>query len=167
LSVFSWPPLRNVCFAVKRHHAPDGVLSACQSRLLCSLKSIRKYRMPNARLSSGWLRLRRWNRPGSSSARLPVRPAPGPVQPAGPPVWRGQEPRREEEGDHRDRPHPAEDRLPGPQERHALSGTRRRLLHPAGITRPAPGIPAAPAPEAPPWLHHHHQPPEAALPPGP
>ena len=35
----------------------------------------------------------------------------GPVQPAGPPVRRGQEPGREEEGDHRDRPHPAQDRL--------------------------------------------------------
>ena len=63
------------------------------------------------------------------------RPAAGPVQPAGPPVRRPAEPGREEEGDHRDRAHPAQDRLPGPQERDALPGPGRRLLHPAGIPR--------------------------------
>jgi len=52
-------------------------------------------------------------------------PAAGPVQPAGPPLRRRQEPGREEEGDHRDRAHPAQDRLPGPHERHALPGPRR------------------------------------------
>ena len=62
-------------------------------------------------------------------------PAAGPVQPAGPPLRRGQEPGREEEGDHRDRAHPAQDRLPGPQERDALPGPGRGLLHPARITR--------------------------------
>ena len=45
------------------------------------------------------------------------RPAAGPVPPPGPPVRRGQEPGREEEGDHRDRAYPAQDRLPGPQDR--------------------------------------------------
>ena len=87
-------------------------------------------------------------------------PAAGPVQPAGPPVRRGQEPRREEKGDHRDRPHPAQDRLPGPQERHGLPGAGRRLLHPAGITRAEAGLAGAPAAKAPPRLHHHrhHQP---------
>ena len=42
-----------------------------------------------------------------------------------------------------------------------LPGARRRLLQPAGITRPAPGIPGAPAAKASPRLHHHyhHQPP--------
>ena len=83
-------------------------------------------------------------------------PAAGPVQPAGPPVRRGQEPGREEEGDHRDRAHPAEDRLPGPQERDALPGAGRGLLHPAGITRAEAGLAGAPAAKAPPRLHHHH-----------
>ena len=49
-------------------------------------------------------------------------PAPGPLQPAGPPLRRGQEPGREEEGDHRDRAHPAQDRLPGAQDRDAVPG---------------------------------------------
>ena len=91
------------------------------------------------------------------------RGATSPVQPAGPPLRRGEEPGREEEGDHRDRAHPAEDRLPGPQERDALPGPGRRLLHPPGITRPAPGLPAAPAGKAQPRLHHHHQPPGGRL----
>ena len=87
-------------------------------------------------------------------------PAAGPVQPAGPPLRRPERPGREEEGDHRDRAHPAQDRLPGPQERDALPGPGRRFLHPAGITAAEAGIPGAPAPKAPPWLHHHrhHQP---------
>ena len=33
-----------------------------------------------------------------------------------------------------------------------------RLLHPAGVTRAAPGLPAAPARKAQPRLHHHHHP---------
>src|SRR5206468_1234634 len=90
-------------------------------------------------------------------------PAASPVQPARAPLRRGEEPGREEEGDHRDRAHPAEDRLPGPQERDALPGPGRRLLHPAGITRPAPGIPAAPAGKAQPRLHHHHPSPGGRL----
>jgi hypothetical protein len=84
------------------------------------------------------------------------RPAPGPVQPAGPPLRRGQEPGGQEEGDHRDRAHPAQDRLPGPQERHALPGTRRGLLHPPRITRAEAGLAGTPDAEAPPGLHHHH-----------
>jgi transposase len=66
---------------------------------------------------------------------------------------------------HRDRTHPAQDRLPGPQERHALPGPGRRLLHPARITGAEAGLPGTPAPEAPPRLHHHHhhQPPAGRL----
>src|SRR5216684_1660722 len=96
-------------------------------------------------------------------------PAAGPVQPAGPPLRRGQEPGRQEEGDHRDRAHPAQDRLPGPQERHPLPGPGRRLLHPQGITRAETGTPGAPAAKAPPRLHHHHhhQPPGGRLTPRP
>ena len=92
-------------------------------------------------------------------------PTAGPVQPAGPPLRRGQEPGREEEGDHRDRAHPSQDRLPGPQERHALPRAGRRLLRPAGITRPAPGIPGTAAAKASPRLHrhYHHQPPGGRL----
>ena len=73
---------------------------------------------------------------------------------------RSQEPRREEEGHHRDRAHPAQDRLPGPQERHPLPGPGRGLLHPPGITRPAARLPGTTAPEALSRLrhHHHHQP---------
>ena len=87
-------------------------------------------------------------------------PAAGPVQPAGPPVRRGQEPGREEEGDHRDRAHPAQDRLPGPQERDAVPGAGRGLLHPAGVPRAEAGLAGAPAAKAPPRLHRHrhHQP---------
>ena len=47
----------------------------------------------------------------------------------------------------------------------ALPGPGRGLLHPAGITRPAPGLAGAPAAKAPPRLHHHHhhQPPGGRL----
>ena len=69
-------------------------------------------------------------------------------------------PAREEEGDHRDRAHPAQDRLPGAQERDALPGAGRGLLHPARITRTQAGLAGAPDAKAPPRLHHHrhHQP---------
>ena len=94
-----------------------------------------------------------------AAIRVRGRP-PGPVQPAGPPLRRGQEPRREEEGDHRDRAHPAQDRLPGAQERDAVPGAGRGLLHPAGVPRAEAGLAATPAAKAPPRLHHrhHHQP---------
>ena len=85
--------------------------------------------------------------------------AAGPVQPAGPPVRRREEPRGKEEGDHRGRAHPAQDRLPGPQDQHALPGPGRRLLHPAGNPRAEAGTPGTPAAQAPPRLHrhgHHH-----------
>jgi transposase len=52
-------------------------------------------------------------------------PTAGQVQPPGPPFRRGQEPGRQEEGDHRDRAHAAEDRLPGPPHRAALPGAGR------------------------------------------
>ena len=103
--------------------------------------------------------------PAPTSSRCWCRPpgprsgsgaAAGPVQPAGPPVRRGQEPGREEEGDHRDRAHPAQDRLPGPQDRHAVPGTGRGLLHPAGIPRAEAGLAGTPAAKAPPRLRHHH-----------
>ena len=66
--------------------------------------------------------------PGRLGGGPGTRPAPGPVLPAGPPVRRRQEQRRGQARDHGDRPHPAEDRLPGPQDRHALHRPRRRLL---------------------------------------
>ena len=44
-----------------------------------------------------------------------------------------QEPGREKEGDHRDRAYPAQDRLPGPQDRAGLHRAGRGLLHPPGI----------------------------------
>src|SRR5204862_1631939 len=47
---------------------------------------------------------------------------------------RGEEPGREEESHHRDRPHPAQDRLPGPQERRALHRPGRALPHPPRTT---------------------------------
>ncbi len=87
--------------------------------------------------------------PGAAAVKVP---------PAGPPLRRAEEPGREEEGDHRDRPHPAEDRLPGAPERPAIPGPGRRLLHAAGITRTAPGLPAAATAAAQPWMHHHHHP---------
>jgi hypothetical protein len=70
------------------------------------------------------------------------------------------------EGDHRDRAYPAQDRLPGPQDRAALHRPRRGLLHPPGITRAAARLPGTPAPEAPPRLHRHrhHQPPAGQSP---
>ena len=68
----------------------------------------------------------------------------------------GQEPRREEEGDHRDRAHPAQDRLPGPQERARPTRTSARTSTPAASlpSRSRPGCsascksstPAAPSP---------------------
>ena len=102
-----------------------------------------------------------WGGPGP-------RPAPGPVPPPGPPVRRRQEPGREEEGDHRDRAYPAQDRLPGPQDRAALHRPRHGLLHPPRITRAAARLPGTPTPEAPPRLHrhHHHQPPTGQPPAG-
>jgi transposase len=82
--------------------------------------------------------------------------AAGPVPPAGPPFRRGQEPGREEEGDHRDRAHPAQDRLPGAQERDALHRPGRGLLHPPRIAGAKAGLAGAPAAQAAPRLHHHH-----------
>jgi hypothetical protein len=82
--------------------------------------------------------------------------AAGLVQPAGPPLRRRQEPGREEEGDHRDRAHPAQDRLPGAQERDALPGPGRGLLHPPRIAGAKAGPAGAPAAKAAPGLHHHH-----------
>jgi transposase len=71
---------------------------------------------------------------------------------------RAEEPRRGEEGHPRHRPHPAEDRLPGAQERPALPGPRRGLLRQARVPRSAPGLPAAATGKAQPRLHHHHHP---------
>jgi hypothetical protein len=45
----------------------------------------------------------------------------------------------------------------GPQDRAALHRSRRGLLHPPGLTRPAARLPGTPAPEAPPRLHDHDQ----------
>ena len=64
--------------------------------------------------------------------------------------------KKEEEGHHRDRAHPAQDRLPGPQERHPLPGAGRGLLYPARITAAQAGLAGAPAAKTPPRLHHHH-----------
>ena len=47
-------------------------------------------------------------------------PAAGQVRPPGPQVRRPEEQRRAEAGDHRDRPHPAQDRLRRPEDRHAV-----------------------------------------------
>ena len=66
------------------------------------------------------------------------------------------EPGREEEGDHRDRAHPAQDRLPGPQERHALPGPGADFYTRRESPAAAAGIPGTPAAKAPPRLHHHH-----------
>ena len=83
-------------------------------------------------------------------------PAAGPVQPAGAPLRRRQESRREEKGNHRDRAHPAQDRLPGAQERGALPGPGRGLLHPPRIAGAEAGLAGTPAAKAAPGLHHHH-----------
>jgi hypothetical protein len=44
------------------------------------------------------------------------------------------------------------------QERQAIPRSGCRLLHPAGVSVPAPGLPAAAAGKAQPRLHHHHHP---------
>jgi transposase len=67
----------------------------------------------------------------------------------------GRRTRGEKEGHRRDRAHPAQDRLLSPQDRNPLPGPGSRFLHPARITRPAPGLAGAPAPRAPPRLHRH------------
>ena len=58
------------------------------------------------------------------------------------------------------RAHPAQDRLPGAQERGAVPGAGRGLLHPAGISRAETRLAGAPAAKTAPRLHrhHHHQP---------
>jgi hypothetical protein len=65
-------------------------------------------------------------------------------------------PGREKEGDHRHRAHPAQDRLPGAQERQAVPGPGRGLLHPPRIAGADAGLAGAPAAKAAPGLHHHH-----------
>ena len=86
------------------------------------------------------------------------RPAAGQVPPAGPQVRRPEEQGRAEAGDHRDRPHPAQDRLQRPEDRHAIRRPGRRLLHPPRIPRRQAGLPDAAAPETQPRLRHHHHP---------
>ena len=65
---------------------------------------------------------------------------------------------RAEAGDHRDRPHPAQDRLQRPEDRHAIRRPGRRLLHPPRIPRCQAGLPDAAAPQTQPRLRHHHHP---------
>jgi catechol 2,3-dioxygenase-like lactoylglutathione lyase family enzyme len=104
----------------------------------------------------------------AARAAVKVRgPAPGPVQPAGPPLRREQEPWREEEGDHHDSAHPVQNRLPGPQDRHPLPGPRGRLLYPPRIPRTAPGLAGTPAPKLHPGCTITIGPPEAGLLPSP
>src|SRR5215468_7276432 len=87
-----------------------------------------------------------------------TRPAAGQVPPPGPQVRRPGEQRRAEAGDHRDRPHPAQDRLQRPEDRQAIRRPGRRLLHPPRIPRCPAGLPDPAAPEAQPRLRHHHHP---------
>ena len=85
-------------------------------------------------------------------------PAAGQVPPPGPQVRRPEEQGRAEAGDHRDRPHPAQDRLQRPEDRQAIRRPGRRLLHPPRIPRCQAGLPDAAAPETQPRLRHHHHP---------
>jgi transposase len=84
--------------------------------------------------------------------------AAGQVPPPGPQVRRAEEQGRAETGDHRDRAYPAQDRLRRPQDRKAVSGTRRGLLHPPRVSPGPRGLPDPAAPQAPPRLRRHHHP---------
>jgi transposase len=96
--------------------------------------------------------------PGRLGRGPGTRPAAGQVPPAGPQVRRPEEQGRAEAGDHRDRPHPAQDRLQRPEDRQAVRRPGRRLLHPPRIPRCQAGLPDAAAPETQPRLCHHHHP---------
>ena len=65
-------------------------------------------------------------------------PTAGQVPAAGAPVRRPEKPGRGEDGDPRHRPHSIEDCLPGAQERQAVLGPWRGLLHQPGVSRAAP-----------------------------
>ena len=105
---------------------------------------------------------RRLHQAAADPGRLGRGPGPGPaagqVPPAGPQVRRPEEQGRAEAGDHRDRPHPAQDRLQRPEDRHAIHRPGRRLLHPPRIPRCQAGLPDAAAAKTQPRLRHHHHP---------
>ncbi len=82
---------------------------------------------------------------------------------AGPQVRRGQEQGRGQKSDHRHRPHPAQDRLPGPQDRQALHRPRGRLLRQPRVGPGPAGLPDPPAARAQPRLRRHHHPPGGRL----
>ena len=85
-------------------------------------------------------------------------PAAGQVRAPGPQVRRPEEQGRAEAGDHRDRPHPAQDRLKRPEDRQAIRRPGRRFLHLPRVPRCLAGLPDAAAPETQPRLRHHHHP---------
>ena len=124
-------------------------------------------------------RKRKHGRPGNAGhlrqadagpGRLGRDPGPRPAPAPGTTGWSagsaGPEPGGEEEGDHRDRAHPAQDRLPGAQERGAVPGASADFYARRGSTTAEAGLAGAPAAKAPPRLHrHHHRHPAAGAPP--